>query len=926
MLRFFQITSPNGATRYYNSALSHGDYHSQEGRTAGTWHGKAAARLGLSGEVTAKAFAALAHNRHPLTGEQLTPRNRSDRTVANDITVDAPKSVSLLWGLTGDERLRDAVIDSNRETMEDIEGDFLTRVRRGGKQEDRRTGNAAWATFTHETARPAEKDGLPDMQIHAHNVFFNLTQDDDPAERRFKAAQFRELRRDAPYYQAAFEARLADRLRQLGYAVERRGKSWEIAGIDRGLIEKFSRRTEHIERVAREKNITDPRAKEQLAAKTRRKKTHDLSDGELRRYWAGRLSGDEMRSLADVFDRAQVRGREAVPPLLTPEQAVAFSARHLFERQSVVPERKLLAEALRQGVGSVTVEGIKNAVQRAGLLWAERDGKRLFTAPEVLAEEQRMIAFARDSRGTRKPLGKASRPFTRDWLNAGQKAAVRHILDSCDAVTVIRGAAGVGKTTLLTEAKEAIEENGLRFFAFAPSADASRGTLRGEGFADADTVARLLVDENLQDRVRGQVVLVDEAGLLGTKTMAQLFGLVERLGARLIVAGDQKQHGAVERSGAGALRLLEQRAGLKVAHVTEIQRQKDVPLYKDAVTYLSDGDTKAGLDRLESLGWLRELAGDERERQLAADYLQAISERKKNGEHKTALVISPTHAGGERITSAVRETMKRQGKLVGPEREFLRLERIDLTEAQRSQAANYAAGDVVQAFQNVPGLRRGERVTVLESSLAGVRVRNGTGEVKALPLDQAGRFQVFRPATLKVAAGDRVRITNNGFTKDKAHRLDNGALYTVRSFSRGGDLVLDNGWVVAARYGHLTHGYVLTSHASQSKTVDQVFIGQGAESTAASSREQLYVSVSRGREKAVIYSDSLPLLRQAVEKSDERLTATELVGVEARRRRGRLLKHVDHMRRWASLARQASQMVLSAVRGRKEERGLEGGR
>src|SRR5436190_2022822 len=106
MIRFTQITSATGANRYYNAALTKGDYHSQDGRSVGIWRGKLAERLGLSGQVTAEAFAALAHNLHPTTGEPLSARTRSDRTVANDITVDAPKSVSIMWAMTGDDRIR----------------------------------------------------------------------------------------------------------------------------------------------------------------------------------------------------------------------------------------------------------------------------------------------------------------------------------------------------------------------------------------------------------------------------------------------------------------------------------------------------------------------------------------------------------------------------------------------------------------------------------------------------------------------------------------------------------------------------------------------------------------------------------------------------------------------------------------------------
>jgi ATP-dependent exoDNAse (exonuclease V) alpha subunit len=127
-------------------------------------------------------------------------------------------------------------------------------------------------------------------------------------------------------------------------------------------------------------------------------------------------------------------------------------------------------------------------------------------------------------------------------------------------VILVRGAAGTGKTSLLLETVEAIEATGTRVFAFAPSARASRGVLQEKGFAEADTLARLLLDQELQERSRGQVLLIDEAGMVGVRTMCKLLELADKLDCRVILAGDRYQHGSVE-AGA-ALRLLEEQAGL----------------------------------------------------------------------------------------------------------------------------------------------------------------------------------------------------------------------------------------------------------------------------------------------------------------------------------------------------------------------------
>src|SRR5207244_2176769 len=113
-----------------------------------------------------------------------------------------------------------------------------------------------------------------------------------------------------------------------------------------------------------------------------------------------------------------------------------------------------------------------------------------------------------------------------------------------------------------------------------------------------------------------------------------------------------------------------------------------------------------------------------------------------------------------------------------------------------------------------------------------------------------------------LAAGDKIRITQNGFTRESRRglqkskdRLNNGAVYEVTGFTRDGDIELNNGFIVPKEYGGITHGYTVTSNASQGKTVDTVLIALGAESIAAASREQFYVSVSRGREAVRLYTD-----------------------------------------------------------------------
>ncbi len=79
-----------------------------------------------------------------------------------------------------------------------------------------------------------------------------------------------------------------------------------------------------------------------------------------------------------------------------------------------------------------------------------------------------------------------------------------------------------------------------------------------------------------------------------------------------------------------------------------------------------------------------------------------------------------------------------------------------------------------------------------------------------------------------MAEGDQLRITHGGRTADNEHRLETGSTYAVKRFDKEGNIVLANGWVVDKDFGHLSHAYVSTSHASQGKTYQRVLVAQGA--------------------------------------------------------------------------------------------------
>lgn len=194
----------------------------------------------------------------------------------------------------------------------------------------------------------------------------------------------------------------------------------------------------------------------------------------------------------------------------------------------------------------------------------------------------------------------------------------------------------------------------------------------------------------------------------------------------------------------------------------------------------------------------------------------------------------------------------------------MQLKPVHLTNAEKADANLIDAEDVLVFHRNTPGVKRGAVVKATEEVLE---------KAKQYP----ERFSVFRESSLKLSKGDRIKITKYGKTKNGKHKVYNGNIFDIKKFDRNGNIVLNNGWKLDKDFGHLALGYVTTSHSSQGKTVDHVYVVESSDSFAAAGKEQLYVSASRGRKRVSIFTDDIEEFKQAVNREDRRVTATSLL-------------------------------------------------
>lgn len=867
MLRMTPIADAKRAATYFGK--SDGGYYLDGDNLRREWGGRGAAMLGLSGTPEFEQFTQLIEGRDPHSGKQLTAKLIEVRIPGWDFTASVPKGVTTALEC-GDDRIREALWEAGREVMAEVERHAATRVRKGGRHEDRSTGNLVWLGVEHFETRPTEADGMPDWDRHLHFVVLNVAKDE--AEGAWKAVKMRPVFDLKKYFSHQFDLRMSAKLAALGYEIEtklrpderggRKFYSWDIKGIPDSVVAKNSRRSGEIERleaeIVAERQARDPGAPDRLSAVARDKlggtsrnaKRKDRTLAECRDYWQARITPEERRAIDETIGRA-VHAEN--PPLeRTAAKAMEYAIAHHFQRSSVVAFTELAVTAMERSMGGALPEELEREAIRQGVLFCGGQA----TTRAVLEQEQRIIGFARGGKGVFAPLAPGDDAGLAH-LSAEQKAAVLHVWNSSDQLLLIRGGAGTGKTTMMTPALASL---GVPVALLAPSADASRTTLRKEGFAAADTVAAFLDRREMQDPLRGGgIIWVDEAGLLTVNDLDRLCAVASKLDARLVLQGDPNQHKSVDRHG-NMLNVLEEYAALPVAKLTAIQRQKGG--YAAAVAAIRDGELEKGDAMLRRLGWVVEGEGHDA---LVAEYARAIDEHKASGERKTVLVIDPTHRDGDALTERLRVVRRDKGLIRGEERSVARLVALGWTDAQKADASRYSGEEVIQFYRNSGKFKAGDRV----------QARNVTPQLAVL---KPGSFAVFRETEARFAVGDTVRITGNGWDASRTHRIDNGRIDRIDGFTAAGDLVLSNGWIVGKSFGHLAHGLVQTSPATQSKTDDIVLAAMNRQSLGAMSAEQGYVTISRGRERGMIFTD-LPRaeLVAAISRGDRRRSATELL-------------------------------------------------
>lgn len=574
-----------GSAGYYvGMVLDVEDYYLEPTEEPGRWLGDAAGSLGLSGRVERADLEAILDGRDPRTGARIATWTKRP---AFDLTLSAPKSVSLLWGL-GDPAAASQVGDAHDVAVDAAVAylnEYACVVRRGRGGRIRLPGEGlVAAVFRHRTSRAL------DPNVHSHVLVANMVRAPDGGwSSPFGGLIYRHARAAGCIYQSVLRRELGERV-GVRFGEVTKGVA-EVDGIGPEARRAFSKRRVEVVAAMTAHGSKSRRGAEVATLATRPDKGAPVAETELRQAWA-------VEAAAHGIDIRPALGRAG--PVLVDVAADLELAMLLTERDATFERRRIVeavASSSRAGLRLDEIEGRVDAIVEGDLCVELLPGR--YTTPEMLAIEHRALHLATTS-PSRKPVSRevvraaiAARPS----LSFQQREAVWAIT-SGEPVSCVVGHAGAGKTFALDAAREAWQGTDRDVVGCSLSARAARQLQTSSGIR-SDTADRLLADLDTGRRALtgSSVVVIDEAGMLGSRRLARLVDHVAAADAKLVLVGDHRQLPEIDAG--GLFTVLAHRLGC--AELTENRRQRD-STERVVAAYLRDQQAEQALLLLSRTG------------------------------------------------------------------------------------------------------------------------------------------------------------------------------------------------------------------------------------------------------------------------------------------------------------------------------------
>lgn len=613
----------------------------------GYWGGGGADKLGLSGNLEAGELENYLSGRDPKSGAPLSNKVDEEHKAGWDLTFSAPKSVSVIWAADPAER---AAITVAHEAAVKAAMDYIEKnavfTRHGHAGAEHRpvmeSGGLIYSVHHHAATR------ANDPGLHSHTIVANMT------------AEGRGLDFDTRHKMVAgalYRAELASQMKQLGYAIERDETSFKVVGVNQELTENWSKRSEEIAAAMDERGLSGAESAAKIAGETRAMKTME-SEPEAFKRWE--IEAAEFGYSTDLIKLAAIEAEKTPAEMPTPQQII----NELMVNDSTVSELQLKAATIQASQGH---QNAKEALRHheatvskdQSMVYLQGIKELRITTQKTIEREKAMLETAeRMAAKNTHPVMPEQLFKTSRWnsLKPEQKEAVAHLTAGADLVN-LQGWAGSGKTFTLSVSVEAWNAAGYKVIAAAPSNQAVNELNKSLNGAEVVNTTKLEIE-----LARGAIIfdektilVIDEAGMEGSRRMGELLAMAEAAGAKVVLQGDTKQLQAVE-AGAAMRGIIQKVGAAELGHDSVIRQKSDFD--KSIARDIREGRAHEAIDKLESKGAITTHKDNlQVHKGAAAAYLNDV----KLG--KESILVAFTRNEVSQLNNSVRTALKETGAI-----------------------------------------------------------------------------------------------------------------------------------------------------------------------------------------------------------------------------------------------------------------------
>jgi len=898
------MSKPQGVSQA-QGYLAKENYY-QKNSEIGKFFGNGLDHIGLEKgtAVTTEMYNHLLRGFDPVSGKALHPNSgKEDRRAGMDVTFSAPKSVSILmenYEATGANSKADLLRNAHdlavQNAMKKLENTYAkTRVYGEDKKQYKVDAKLIYATFQHDTSR--EVSGNIDPQLHSHNFIFTSVfyEDERTGEVRNLALSNEEIYQNKMYLGQLYRSELASNMADLGYKIEvtdRKNGFFELEGLSRNQIEKFSSRENLILDLLPKYKEKYPKMKEsellQLIKSDTKNAKKEIDRGAVREANLERMEAIGIDK--SLINSMQNRGQKAPINEELMKEHIDKSLDNLMQKQSLFTHEDLAKQVLKYGLeyGYKESDYMPFIVKNSEII---RLDKHVYSTQNMINTEKNIIKSIHAGREKSNYFEGYESEKVRQFLEENyptmtdeQVKMVRFILGNKDEFVAIQGDAGTGKTFAARAVKEYLEtyHKHQEIIGLSFTGKATQG-LENDTNIKSNTVHSFLAKEiqNKEDKEpKNRLIIVDEAGMLGSLQMNKLIENAKKNGDRIVFMGDTKQFRSIS---AGNIFSDMQKWGTKTVKLSQALRQES-EVTTEAVTSLKEQLVKKSLSIIEEKGTFIESNRDEQIHSISKDYA-ALTPKKQND----TLIITSTNKDKEALNWAIRANLGKGGA------EYKVQSNVSLQGIEAHYSQGYQVGQRVAIQGTIEGFSNKEKLIITGAIDDKTITVKGTGakakEKQINVYEHGNKLQVFREVEKPFAKGEVIVFTKNTVINNSTRSsVKNGERTTIKSINKKGDVVTAEGKKFNLnKMPYVDHGYAITDVKSQGTTVKNVVVMAKSDMANFNS---FYTQITRAKKNITLYTDNKEQLAANVQKTAN--TKTTLDYTIKKREKPSLEKDIQH--------------------------------